>query len=165
MLVWIALSGHLDAVHLGFGVASVGFVLALSRIVPGVESASLQKRRPEIHWLAAARYPFWLLKEIVLANLQVARIILHPRLPIDPVLVQFDGRLEDPLAQVVLGNSITLTPGTITLSLERGTYVVHAITREGASATALGGMRGRVAEVFGEASAPIVTAPHVNGAS
>ena len=151
-LLWIAFSGKFDALHLGFGFLSVVLVAWTTRDVRLAHTLTV-RRRPlgEIRLGPALRYPVWLLKEVLLANLQMARIILDPRLPIDPVLVRFDSRLESSLAQVLLANSITLTPGTFTVSVHEGVLEVHAMTVAAASGTTLGAMRRRVARVFGEA--------------
>jgi len=149
--LWLAFSGKLDALHLAFGVISVTVVMWLTAGVGLSATHSAGTRplgRPRLG--PALRYPFWLIREIVLANLQMARIILSPRLPIDPVLVRFESRLESSLAKVLLGNSITLTPGTFTVDIRDGVFLVHALTEPMASATALGSMRARVATVFGE---------------
>jgi multicomponent Na+:H+ antiporter subunit E len=147
--LWLLFSGKLDALHLGFGVLSVGLVVILTRRVRLEDTRVVRSRAPAaMRWGAALRYPFWLLKEVAVANLQMARLILHPRLPIDPVLVRFDSALESALARVVLGNSITLTPGTLTLDIEGREFLVHAITEDSASGTSLGAMQRKVAHVF-----------------
>lgn len=150
-VVWVALSGKIDPVHLGFGALSVGLAAWMTRDLELAQTLTVRTRPLGRVWLGPAlRYPFWLLKEIAVANVQIAKIILDPRLPIDPVVVRFDSRLKASLAHVLLGNSITLTPGTFTVEVRDGIFTVHALTEAGASATALGAMRARVAEVFGE---------------
>jgi multicomponent Na+:H+ antiporter subunit E len=156
-LLWLALSGASDLVHLGFGAISVALVAWMTRDLTLAQTLTARRRplgRPRLG--PAMRYPFWLLKEVALANVSIARLILDPRLPIDPVVVRFESRLESSLAQVLLGNSITLTPGTFTIDVRDGIFTVHVLTAEGASGTALGAMRGRVAAVFGENEAPTV---------
>lgn len=150
--LWVALSGKLDPVHLGFGVVSIALTAWMTRDLR-VAGTLVARHRPlgRVRLAPALRYPFWLLKEIAVANVQIARMILDPRLPVDPVVVRFDSRLQALLAQTLLANSITLTPGTFTIDIRDGIFTVHALDAAGASATALGAMRGRVAEVFGEA--------------
>ncbi len=70
--------------------------------------------------------------EIIKANIDVARIVLHPRLPIEPSIVKFKTTLKGDTAKVSLANSITLTPGTITMDIIGDTFYVHALTREAA---------------------------------
>jgi multicomponent Na+:H+ antiporter subunit E len=78
------------------------------------------------------RYWLWLLKEIAKANLKVARIVLSPRMPIGPTVVSVDADHLPPMAQVILANSITLTPGTVSLDVNRGMIEVHCLTAEAA---------------------------------
>jgi monovalent cation/proton antiporter MnhG/PhaG subunit len=91
-----------------------------------------------------ALYVPWLLKEIAVANVRVARLVLDPRLPIDPVVVRVSALAGDDVPLTVLGNSITLTPGTVTLDVEGSALVVHALTRESAADLAAGTMARRV---------------------
>jgi multicomponent Na+:H+ antiporter subunit E len=149
--LWVALSGKIDPVHLSFGAFSVALTAWMTRDLR--LAGTLTGRRRAVGRMRlgpAVRYPFWLLKEIALANVQIAKVILDPRLPIDPLVIRFDSRLHTSLAQVLLANSITLTPGTFTMEVRDSIFSVHALTTDAASPTALGGMRGRVAEVFGE---------------
>jgi multicomponent Na+:H+ antiporter subunit E len=95
-------------------------------------------------------YAPWLLKEIVVANLNVARVILDPRRPIDPVVIRVDTPLTSELALMTLGNSVTLTPGTVTLDVDGQALVVHALTRETAAALQEGAMTRRVAAIYDE---------------
>jgi len=72
----------------------------------------------------------WLLKEIFVANLHVARIILSPSLPIRPLMVRYRGTQETDLGRAIYGNSITLTPGTITTGIDGDIFQVHALAAE-----------------------------------
>lgn len=76
------------------------------------------------------RYFWVLVKEIVKANVAVLRIITSPELQPEPAIVYFDTDLKTGLAKVLLANSITLTPGTITVSVEGNRYCVHCLDRE-----------------------------------
>ena len=71
-----------------------------------------------------------LLVEIVRANVAITRLVLAPEISVEPCLVRFRTPLRTEAARVALANSITLTPGTITVSLEDDEFVVHALTRE-----------------------------------
>ena len=73
------------------------------------------------------RYVFVLVKEILVANLNVCHLILSEEEEIDPALVQFRADMETPAGRAFYANAITLTPGTITVSLEDATYVVHCL--------------------------------------
>jgi multicomponent Na+:H+ antiporter subunit E len=76
------------------------------------------------------KYFFFLAIEIVVANINVAMIVLNPRLPISPGIVIMRCDLERSLLRVLYVNSITLTPGTITVELEDNLLIVHALTED-----------------------------------
>ena len=78
----------------------------------------------------AVFYAIVLLVEIVKANISITKIVLAPKINVEPCLVKFKSPLKTHAARVALANSITLTPGTITVSLEDDEFVVHALTRE-----------------------------------
>lgn len=150
-LLWVILSGKLDFIHLGYGVLSIVLVLVLTRSLTGSRSDPKQiEVLGRIHWGKALLYPFWLLWQVIVANFQVAWLILAPSLPIDPVLVCFKTGMKSPLAKVTLGNSITLTPGTFTLRIEGDEFLVHAIHEKLATGLLDGSMQRKVAAVFGE---------------
>ncbi|HET9489911.1 MAG TPA: Na+/H+ antiporter subunit E [Methylomirabilota bacterium] len=140
---WLALSGSLAPLPLTLGVVSSAVVAWANRDLELVSRAVRVSPR-------LVTYVPWLLKEIAVANIQVARLVLDPRLPIDPVIVRFDTRLSTDLARTTFANSITLTPGTVTLDSEGSELVVHALTR-GMADLAGGTMERRIAAVFGEA--------------
>jgi multicomponent Na+:H+ antiporter subunit E len=94
----------------------------------------------------------WLMYQILLANLQILKIVFHPRPMeiIDPVVFRFNSRLSGHMPLYILGNSITLTPGTITIFVNVfGTYTVHAIDRKSAEALP-GEMENKIARIFQE---------------
>jgi multicomponent Na+:H+ antiporter subunit E len=147
---WLVLSGHFDATHLSFGVAASVLVAA--------GSADLMFPQPDqgrigtlLRWIAYLPYLFW---RILKANLQVLALIFHPRMTerLDPRVVTFDTRLESDLARMNLGNSITLTPGTLTVLTLGRTYYVHALTPELAAGLP-GDFEGRIAHIFSEDAA------------
>jgi len=92
----------------------------------------------------------WLLSRIIMANVQVAYLVLHPKMPIDPVLFLFRTQMRKGIAQVTLANSITLTPGTITVNLENGNYIVHTLKPPLAQELAEAVMQNKVAKVYME---------------
>ena len=89
-------------------------------------------------------YWIWLAKEILKSSIQVARIVLNPSLPISPRVVEIKSTSGHLVDQVILANSITLTPGTLALDLHEGVIKVHALTEEGAKELAEGAMDRRV---------------------
>jgi multicomponent Na+:H+ antiporter subunit E len=86
----------------------------------------------------------WLLVEVLKSGWDVSRIIVDPRLPISPTLVRFKPSQRTTVGLVTHANSITLTPGTLTVSAEADEFVVHALTRAGAEGTLSGEMDARV---------------------
>jgi multicomponent Na+:H+ antiporter subunit E len=91
----------------------------------------------------------WLLYQIILSTLHVTFLALHPKMKdqIDPIIVTFRTSLKSDIAMVALANSITLTPGTITVRIEDGIFYVHAISRKAAEGLP-GEMEERLAWVF-----------------
>lgn len=73
------------------------------------------------------QYVYTLVWEVVKANLGTVHLILTQKEEIQPVLVSFHSDLKSPVAQTLLANAITLTPGTITVTLENGDYTVHCL--------------------------------------
>ena len=71
---------------------------------------------------------FSLLWQIVLANIDVAKIVLSPTMPLQPAVIKFDPGLRTELGKTILANSITLTPGTLTIDVQGDIFIVHALT-------------------------------------
>ena len=147
--LWVLLSGRFDAFHLSLGVISSGIVSYLSSDL--LFSAPRPRGLPS-QWARFIRYIPWLMVEIIKANLHLAYLALHPRMMelIDPRIIKFQSKLKSDLALVTFANSITLTPGTITVYVSiDGDFKVHAIDK--ASADPLpGAMEANVAKAFGE---------------
>ena len=154
---WVILSGHLDALHLVFGAACAALVAAVS------SDLLLSPARAPVRPAAIGRfagYAAWLLWEVLLANLHVARLVLQPA-AMRPQIVRFRTSLRSDMAKVTLGNSITLTPGTVTVDIDGDEFCVHALSDKSAADLRSGVMERRVARLFGEAEAD---APAVSGA-
>jgi multicomponent Na+:H+ antiporter subunit E len=93
------------------------------------------------------RFWAWLGREVVTSSLEVTRAVMSPQLRISPTVVEFDTRCEHPVDLAILGNSITLTPGTLTLSIDGQHFVVHSLTEHGARDILGGEMDHRVSEL------------------
>lgn len=141
VLVWLLLSGHFDPLLLSFGAISVSLAAWIAHRMYVVD----HEAHP-IHVRTRAILAFWgwLLVEIVKSNIDVARRVLHPRLPITPTVVRVPCRGFSELAQVIYANSITLTPGTVSMNLGQGEIEVHALTRDAAQALLAGEMARRL---------------------
>ena len=119
-VLWILLSASFDWIHLGLG-------LVLSFVVAGINSGHSPFVPKFRLWGNIILYLPWLFFKIVQSSLHVSKLILHPALPIDPRLINVQAKLGHHAAVVLLGNSITLTPGTITAEVDRNTLIVHAL--------------------------------------
>jgi multicomponent Na+:H+ antiporter subunit E len=120
---WLALSGHYTPLLLGFGVASCALVVYLSRRMQVVDEEGVPFHVTGRFLL----YLPWLMKEVLVANIGVAKVILDPKLPISPRMVVFHGSQKTDLGRVIYANSITLTPGTITTGVEGQDFQIHAL--------------------------------------
>jgi len=155
VLLWLIFSGKFDALHLGYGLVSIVLVTVMCRgLLVGPDDRPENEVLPRISWVRIILYPFWLLWQILVANLQVAALIMHPRLPIAPVLLEFRSGLQSDLARVTLGNSITLTPGTLTVRIEGDHFLVHSLHPSLAGGLLDGSMQHQVAAAFGEPQVP-----------
>ena len=126
---WLLLSGIYTPFLLAAGLGAAIAVATLAR-----RMEVLDREGHPIHLaLAALAYWPWLAKEIVKSGWRVSRIILDPRLPISPTLVRFRPSQTSTVALATHANSITLTPGTITVEADRDEFLVHALTREAAA--------------------------------
>jgi len=144
-VTWLLWSGLFKPLVLGLGVLSCALVTLIARrtgfFATDVYALHLTPRLPGF-WC-------WLLKEIAKANFAVARIILLPRLPVEPTIVTLDVSDLDPVSQATLANSITLTPGTLTVDLDRGRLEVHCLTRAMAAQLESGEMLERTRRLTG----------------
>ncbi|MBM3157133.1 MAG: hypothetical protein FJ004_07580 [Chloroflexi bacterium] len=156
---WIVLSGHYELHYIIAGAICALIVTLLTNDFLYFSRKSDRGRGLNIAFafvfsLRLFAYIMWLFVEIVKANLQVAYLIIHPRIPIDPVLLKFRTQLKKEVSRVTLANSITITPGTVTVDLRKDTYVVHALTPESAENLVTGLMQNKVSTAFGENKEP-----------
>jgi multicomponent Na+:H+ antiporter subunit E len=139
--LWLLLSGFFEPLLLGLGLVSCAFVVRIALRMDVVD-----REWYPIHLLftRVLFYWPWLLKEIAKANIDVTRRILDPRLPISPTLVRLKASQRSDIGRVTYANSITVTPGTVSIDLQGDEIVVHALTREAAAALEEGEMDRRV---------------------
>lgn len=144
--LWVALSGKLDGFHLALGLISATAVAfatrGLYRSSPRPMPADEFARAP-LKWHHFLAYWLWLVVQIFRAAIDVARVVLSPRLPIAPRVVRVADDLPHPIARVTLAHSITLTPGTVTIDCDDGGLEVHALDE--AAAASVDGDGGRIA--------------------
>ena len=126
--VWIILNGRITVEIVIFGlILSAVLFYFICRFM----DYSLKKELMLFHLIPLFfQYFYVLIQEIVKANLCVLKIIISPEIQPEPALVYFGTDLQSELSKVILANSITLTPGTITVSLEDNRFCVHCLDRE-----------------------------------
>lgn len=144
--IWVVFSGFLDPFHLSLGLISCGIVTWLSSDLL-FDDRSVPMRRRAVQAFRLAHYLVWLTWQIVLANLAVFKLAFAPRSALQPQIVRHRTHLKSDFEKFLLANSITLTPGTVTIKILGDTFYIHAI--DDASAAGLNGeMDRRIARIF-----------------
>jgi multicomponent Na+:H+ antiporter subunit E len=151
-LLWLLLSGILEAWLLLLGLGSVIVVLVFANRMDVIDH---EGHPIHISWRALLYWP-WLAREIAKANWDVARVILSPKMPITPKILRIKATQVTELGHVFYANSITLTPGTVTLRLANGAMDVHSLTRAAEEGLLSGEMDRRVHAVEGAADDTVV---------
>ena len=152
-LVWILLSGKFETRFflIGLGSSLVVSVVCLPFLMiknPRTGKGFFVLR---INYLKLIPYGLWVIKEIFKSTLDVSREILKVHIDYEPRIIYFSMPFENPMASVILANSIILTPGTITVDvMEGGIFEVHAIDKKAAEDMLSGTMPRKVASLFGE---------------
>ena len=123
---WLTMSGHYTTFILSLGAGSILFVLYLTRRMDFFDQDTFQF---SIKWRHLG-YWIWLGKEIFNANIAVAKVILSPKLKISPQMIEFKSSQKTELGLVIFANSITLTPGTVSVDIEDDNVIIHALTAE-----------------------------------
>ena len=118
-ILWLVLSTSTNPLHVATGAIVACLLAWLNPVGP--------PHMRKFSWIAALAYLPWLSGRILKSGFHVSRLILNPALPIAPEFIHHKTSLESDGELVVLGNSITLTPGTITVEVAPGEIVVHAI--------------------------------------
>lgn len=146
-LFWLLLSGIYTPVLV---LSGLGASIAVALLASRMELAD-REGHPIHLGLAALTYWPWLLKEIFRSGWQVTRLILDPRLPVSPTFVRFRPSQKTTVGLATHANSITLTPGTVTVEAGADEFLVHALTREGADGAVDSEMDRRVSRMEGSA--------------
>lgn len=152
MITWMVLSGHFDLMHLGLGVLSSLVVTELSwRLLWQKTEVTLNERFRQYRGIS--RYVIWLLGQIVLSNIQIFKLAFGPQSRVQPMIIRHRTVLQSDFARYMLAQSITLTPGTVTVKLDGDDFIIHGINQK--AAEGLGGVDGldlemerRIAEII-----------------
>ena len=144
-VVWMLWSGYFEFALLSYGAISCGLVVFATSRARILDRESLPFHMMIRSWA----YLPWLLLEIVKSNVAVAKIVLDPKLPMRPHIIRVGYRQKTDVGRVIYANSITLTPGTITLAVRQDEIVVHALSDHFADDLQTGEMDRRVAVMEG----------------
>ena len=140
--LWIGLSGHFDPLLLSLGAGSILLTVYLAHRMDVIDWES----HPIHLTTRLMRFLLYLMREIIIANIDVARRIVTPGKTISPRMIDVPLPQKTVLGRVIYANSITLTPGTVSVSVNRETISVHALTREAAEGLGRGEMAAAVPE-------------------
>lgn len=150
---WFLLSGKVDFKFLLYGALTAiisAWICVPLLLLPNADGTKkyfifdVNLGKYAVYWL-------WLLKEVVNANIDVVKATVKSEMVINPRVIAFRIKYDNPMAHTTLANSITLTPGTVTLNVtEDGLYEIHALTDGAAEGLLGGGMQQKVADLFGE---------------
>ena len=138
---WVLWSGFFTPLLLSLGAFSCALVVLLAHRMHLFDTDIFALRLS----LRLFRFWAWLAGEVIRSSLQVTRLVLSPKMPISPTVAEFTTSCTHPVDQAILGNSITLTPGTLTLNIDDGNILVHSLTKQGAKEIMAGEMDRRVA--------------------
>lgn len=150
-LLWVLLSGIFEAWLLALGFGSIVVIVLFCNRMDVIDH---EGHPIHISWRALLFWP-WLAWEIVKANMDVAKAILHPKLPITPKVLKIKASQVTELGHVFYANSITLTPGTVTLRLRNGSMEVHSLTATAEEGLLTGEMDRKVHAVEGAADGTV----------
>lgn len=140
VLFWLLLSGHYTPLLLTLGAGAVGLVMWLLRRMDRVDGQHVAL----VPGWRLLRYLLWLARIVVESNIDVARRIWAPDMPIKPSWARLKYELDAPMQTTLYANSITLTPGTLTADIGENEFLVHTLTEEGISDLRDGEMERRV---------------------
>ena len=150
---WMALAGSLKTKFVIYGIITAATTCGLCYPLLLVPNRNGSKKYfvfgvPIFKFIS---YIGWLMWQLVLANIDVLKATTSQELDIDPKVVRFYFRADNPMAYVVLANSITLTPGTVTLNVDdEGLFEIHALTVGASEGVLDGSFQKKVADLYGE---------------
>jgi multicomponent Na+:H+ antiporter subunit E len=126
-LFWLLLSGSLDADVLFIGALVAAIISKL--LTSGLSFFTELRLTPQA-LIAGFKYYGYFFRELLRSNLRMAAIVLSPSLPINPAIVKVRTRLKSRMGRLMLANSITLTPGTLTVDMEGEWLYIHCVNVE-----------------------------------
>jgi multicomponent Na+:H+ antiporter subunit E len=149
MAFWLLLSGRLDPLFVVLGAISSAVVTVASG--RGIErTIGPAGEHARVRVLALVPFTFWLLGRMIGSAVQIAYIVVNPRVPPEPGIVRIPIQLRSPAARAVLANSVTLVPGTMTLEMTDREITVHSFTPDAVEDLETAALQNRIAHVFSE---------------
>jgi len=145
-LFWFLLSGKTDPFYLTVGFLGAAVIAFLSRWKSQTPTYRLSQL-PGL-MIRGPIYLVWLFCRIILAAVHVSKIVLHPKLPISPRFIEHKTKLQGDDAKVAFGNSITLTPGTITADISGDIFIIHELDPSCSENIRSGKMEDAIDKVF-----------------
>ncbi|HSL75246.1 MAG TPA: Na+/H+ antiporter subunit E [Ilumatobacteraceae bacterium] len=163
---WFALSGRTEPLFLVTGAVAAVVVTALTSGIVGVclrpDGDRVAIERVPLAVVRAVAFAVWMAGRILVASVQLARIVLSPRMPLDPCSVRFRTELHSPLARATLANSISLVPGTLTVDIDGQELLVHALSPAQVQDLVSGRLQNKIAGIFLEGPQPPLDLDLVN---
>ncbi len=162
MAFWLAMSGIFDFVHILFGVITVAGVMALNYKLKMLHffHDDMDDLR-ELRFWKAPFYVIWMFWQVILAGFHVLRVISSPKMPIETSMVTFKVNLPSAHAKMILGNSITLTPGTLTIDIVGDTFTVHALDKSSYAGIINDEMPKKVLQLFENTDRAVISDVHI----
>ena len=136
-VLWVMLSGHYTSLQLFLGFLSVLIVAIISS---RMNLIIFDQPILQLYFIKFIPYWFWLVVQVLKSNIDVCKRILNPKLPINPQLIMVKASQVSNLAKVIYANSITLTPGTISIDLDGSEIKVHSLSEIGVNGLKTGAM-------------------------
>ncbi len=144
LVLWLLLSGIYNSLIVTLGIISCLLTTVIAVRMKIVDEEGLLAN---VSVISLLRYWVWLIIEIAKANWSVAKTVVSPKLSLQQKILTVPTSQKSDMGKVIFANSITLTPGTITVETEGDGFLVHALTDEAADMDALGDMDNQVAGV------------------
>jgi len=128
MAFWLVMSGFFGIIHITLGILSVASVMFVNYKLKTVRFYKDDMNDlGELRFARAIFYFFWMFLQVLKAGIHVVGILLRPNMPVSTSIIKFKVDLPSAHAKMILGNSITLTPGTLTLDITGDEFIVHAL--------------------------------------
>lgn len=146
LALWLLMSGIYTTLLIGLGVVSCLIAVWVAHRLGILDAEGVPIT---INPLGMIRYAGWLIVEILKADWAVTRVILAPDMNLRQRMIRVPATENSDIGKVIYANSITITPGTLTVEIEKDSFIVHALTDEAADFEALADMNSRVCSVEG----------------